>query len=126
MITYFFGGWDIAVITLLVFVIMDYVSGIICAVCFKELSSKEGFKGLAKKMFIIIILAVAVLLDRLMNNGAFIFRTLVCYFYIANEGLSILENAIRLGLPVPEKIHSVLAQLFDSNPKKSKNNNKTE
>ena len=72
-----------------------------------------GLKGLSKKFLIILILIGAVELDRLMSNGTWVFRTLVCYFYIANEGISLLENAGNLGLPVPEKLKAALAQLKD-------------
>ena len=72
-----------------------------------------GLKGLSKKFLIILILIGAVALDRLMSNGIWVFRTLVCYFYIANEGISLLENAGNLGLPVPEKLKAALAQLKD-------------
>lgn len=109
--TYLFGGWDTAIIVLVVFMAMDYITGVIHAYVTKTLSSEIGLKGLAKKFLIILILIGAVCLDRLIGNGTWVFRTLVCYFYIANEGLSLLENASNLGLPVPDKLKEALAQL---------------
>ena len=72
-----------------------------------------GLKGIARKFLIVLVLIVAVLLDRLLSEGTWIFRTLACYFYIANEGISILENIIVLGVPVPEQLKNALAQLRD-------------
>ncbi len=111
--TYLFGGWDVALITLVVFMVLDYMTGVIIAINNKTLSSAVGMKGLSKKFLIILILIGAVCLDRLMSNEAYIFRTLVCYFYIANEGISLIENAANLGLPVPQKLREVLEQLRD-------------
>ena len=109
--TYFFGGWDVALAVLITFMVFDYLTGVIIAIINKKLSSAIGFKGLAKKLFIIVILVVGVLLDRLINSGEWIFRTLVAYFYIANEGISIVENIAVLGVPVPEKIIDILEQI---------------
>ena len=77
----------------------------------KQLSSDVGLRGLAKKAVILIVLIVAVCLDRLLNTGNWVFRTLVCYFYIANESISLLENCSALGLPIPEQLVDALAQL---------------
>lgn len=115
--TWLFGTWDIAVIALIVFMVLDYISGVCVAYINKEVSSDVGLKGLTRKFLIILVLIAAVLLDRLMNTDNWIFRTLVCYFYIANEGISLLENASNLGLPVPEKIKDALIQLKDGNKK---------
>ena len=109
--TYLLGDWDTALVVLAIFVVLDYVTGVLVAVINKTLDSEIGFKGLAKKALIIIILIMAVCLDRLLGNEGWVFRTLVCYFYIANEGISLLENAGNLGLPVPQKIKDVLEQL---------------
>lgn len=111
--TYLFGGWDTAIVVLITFMVMDYITGVLYAWNTKTVSSEVGLKGLSKKFLIILILIGAVALDRLMSNGAWVFRTLVCYFYIANEGISLLENAGNLGLPVPEKLKAALAQLRD-------------
>ena len=121
-LTYFFGGWDVALAVLITFMVFDYLTGVIIAIINKKLSSAIGFKGLAKKLFIIVILVVGVLLDRLINSGEWIFRTLVAYFYIANEGISIIENIAVLGVPIPKKIIEILEQIKD----KHENNDKTE
>lgn len=112
VITWILGTWDISVIVLILFMSLDYLTGMIKAYITKELSSRIGIKGLAKKSLILIVLIVAVLLDRLINT-TWVFRTLVCYFYIVNEGLSILENCGELGLPLPQKLIDALLQLKD-------------
>lgn len=109
--TYLFGSWDKALAILICFMVMDYITGIIKAWYKKELSSDTGLHGLARKGTILIVLIIAVLLDRLLNEGTWVFRTLVCYFYIANEGISILENIAVLNVPFPAKIKEVLIQL---------------
>lgn len=98
-------------ITLVVFMSLDYITGVIIGVTENKLSSAVGFKGLAKKLLIIVVLIGTVQLDKLQGTGLWVFRTLVCYFYIANEGISLLENAGKLGLPVPEKLKKTLEQL---------------
>lgn len=113
--TYLFGGWDVALITLIVFMTLDYLTGVIIAINTKTLSSAVGMKGISKKMLIILILIGAVCLDRLVGNATWIFRTLVCYFYIANEGISLIENAANLGLPIPTKLKEALEQLKNEN-----------
>ena len=113
--TYLFGDADVAVITLVIFMLLDYFTGVMIGVSEKKLSSAIGFSGLAKKMMIIFILIAAVQLDKLQGTDQWMFRTLVCYFYIANEGISLVENSGRLGLPVPNKIKKVLKQLKESN-----------
>lgn len=116
--TALFGAWDMALKILILFMCLDYFTGWLRGVVKKELSSDVGFKGLAKKSVILVILIVAVSLDRLMNNGTWVFRTLICYFYIANEGLSIIENSATLGLPIHPKIKQVLLQLQQEGNKK--------
>lgn len=117
LLTWLFGAWDIAVIVLIAFMVLDYISGVCVAFINKEISSDVGLHGLTRKFLIILVLIAAVLLDRLMNTESWIFRTIVCYFYIANEGISLLENASNLGLPIPEKIKDALIQLKDGNKK---------
>jgi len=101
--TWLFGIWNTAIAVLITFMVLDYVTGLI--------------KGFARKAVIFIVLIVAVSLDRLTGNGQWIFRTLVCYFYIANEGLSIVENCAQIGLPVPQKIKDALIQLKEGGKK---------
>ena len=109
--TYIFGGWDAPITVLLWFMGIDYVTGLMSAAVQNRLNSKAGYKGIAKKASILVVLIVAVLLDRLLNSGMWVFRTLVCYFYIANEGISILENCGKCGLPLPKKLLKALEQL---------------
>lgn len=118
--TWLFGAWDTALIVLICFMILDYTTGLTRAWVNQEVSSDVGLKGIARKSVILVMLIVAVLLDRLLNTGSWVFRTLVCYFYIANEGISLLENCACLGLPIPEKLKDALAQLKDGEKKELK------
>ncbi|KEH90632.1 phage holin family protein [Clostridium botulinum C/D] len=122
--TTLFGSWDLALQILIIFMIADYVMGILIALSNKTLSSKIGFKGLLKKAVIFIVLILAVSLDRLLNTGSWVFRTLACYFYIANEGISILENCACLGVPIPQQITDALVQLKEGNKKEIKEQDK--
>lgn len=109
---YFFGGFDGFLIALLSFVVIDYITGIMVAIINKELSSEVGFKGIFKKVLIFFLVGVAHLLDtQILGGDGSVLRTAVIFFYLSNEGVSILENVAVLGLPVPEKIQEVLAQL---------------
>lgn len=121
-LTWLFGAWDTAIMVLACFMGLDYITGVIRAYVNKEVSSNIGFIGIARKAVIFIVLIVAVLLDRLFNTGSWVFRTLVCYFYIANEGISLLENCASLGLPIPEQLKNALIQLKDGEKKGEKNN----
>lgn len=116
-LTWLFGAWDTAIKVLIAFMVLDYISGVLVAYINKKISSDVGLRGLTRKFLILIVLMAAVLLDRLMNTENWIFRTLVCYFYVANEGISLLENAANLGLPVPDKLKDALVQLKDRNKK---------
>ncbi|MGL4617092.1 MAG: phage holin family protein [Mycoplasmoidaceae bacterium] len=111
VITFLLGDFDLVLIILICFMILDYITGLLRAYINKEISSNIGLKGITRKGLIFIIIIIAVLLDRLINDSNFIFRTLVSYFYISNEAISILENSGALGLPIPEKIKEALAQL---------------
>lgn len=116
-VTWLFGTWDIALIVLVAFMVLDYSTGLIKAFVNKDVSSDVGLKGIARKSLILLVLIVAVLLDRLINSGTWLFRTIVCYFYICNEGISLLENAIAMGLEVPEQLQNALIQLKEGNKK---------
>lgn len=118
--TYLFGAWDTALIVLVTFIVLDYMTGLIKAYVNKVVSSDIGLKGIARKSLILIVLIVAVMLDRLIDNGTWVFRTLICYFYIANEGISLLENCAQLGLPIPDKLRDALIQLKEGNKKGAK------
>ncbi|HHD2604211.1 phage holin family protein [Clostridium perfringens] len=111
LFTWLLGAWDTPLVILIVLMALDYITGITKGYVNKDLSSNIGLKGIARKGVIFTILIVAVMLDRLLNTGNWIFRTLVCYFYIANEGISIIENASELGVPVPSKLKNSLIQL---------------
>ncbi|EJT6481053.1 phage holin family protein [Clostridium perfringens] len=117
--TWLFGAWDTPLVVLIVFMTLDYVTGFTRGYINKELSSDVGLKGIARKCVIFVVLIVAVMLDRLMNTGNWLFRSLVCYFYIANEGLSLLENSAALGVPIPTKLKDALAQLKEGNKKET-------
>ena len=110
-LTYIFGGWDAALSILIIFMVLDYLTGVIYAYTVKSLNSEVGFKGLIKKCMILVVLIIGVMLDRMLGNGTWVFRTLVCYFYIANEGISLLENVANIGIPIPNKIRNALEQL---------------
>lgn len=117
---YYLGGFDGLLYALIAFVICDYVTGIMCAVSDKKLSSEVGFKGIAKKVVIFILVAVANIIDTNVITQGAILRTAVISFYLSNEGLSLVENATHLGLPVPDKLKAVLAQLHDRAEKEEK------
>lgn len=118
--TWLFGAWDTPLGILILFIVLDYITGLIRGYINKELSSDVGLKGIARKAVIFVVLIVAVALDRLLDTGTWVFRSLICYFYIANEGLSLLENCGSLGLPIPNKILDALAQLKDGEKKEIK------
>lgn len=109
-LTWIFGGWDLAIQILVSMMVIDYITGVIVAYINKEVDSRVGFRGICKKLLTMVILIVAVLLDRLFGQG-WIFRTVTCYFFIANEGISILENIAKCGIPLPTKLMDKLIQL---------------
>lgn len=110
---YFLGGCDGLLIALLLFVITDYITGVMCAIADKKLSSAVGFKGICRKVLIFLLVGIANILDMQVIGTGGVLRTAVIFFYISNEGVSLLENAGHLGLPIPVKIKSVLEQLHD-------------
>ena len=101
------------IIALVVFVAVDYLTGILCAISDKSLSSEVGFKGIAKKVVIFMLVGVANILDVEVIGTGSVLRTAVIFFYLSNEGISLLENAAHLGLPVPRKLKDVLEQIHD-------------
>lgn len=107
----FLGGMDGLIYALLAFSVIDYVTGIMCAVDKKELSSSVGFKGIARKIIIFSLVGVANILDVYILGHVGVLRAAVIFFYLSNEGISILENTSKLGLPVPEKLQNILQQL---------------
>ena len=108
---WFLGGCDGLLYALIAFVAIDYITGVMCAVIDHRLSSEVGFKGIFKKVLIFLLVGVANILDVQVIGTGYVLRTAVIFFYISNEGVSLLENAAYLGLPVPEKIKTVLEQL---------------
>ncbi|GFH40223.1 phage holin family protein [Lactococcus insecticola] len=110
---WFLGGFDGLLYTLVAFVVVDYITGILRAVADKKLSSKIGAHGITKKIMIFLLVGVAHLLDlEIIGNGS-ILRDAVIFFYISNEGISLLENASKIGLPIPQKLTDILEQLHD-------------
>lgn len=110
---WFLGGCDGLLYALIAFAVVDYLTGIMCAIVDKKLSSAVGFKGIFKKVLIFVLVGIANILDvQVIGNGG-VLRTAVIFFYISNEGISLLENASHLGLPIPAPIRNVLQQLHD-------------
>ena len=114
---WFLGGCDGLLYALLAFVVIDYVTGIMCAVVDKKLSSEVGFKGIFKKVLIFALVGIGHILDTRVIGSGSAMRTAVIFFYLSNEGVSLLENAAYLGLPIPQKLKSVLEQLHDRSEK---------
>lgn len=114
-VTWLFGTWDSTLKILISIIALDYITEVIQAYINKTMCSRLGLKCIAKKSTIFIVLALSVLLDRVLNNENWMFRTLVSYFYIANEGVSILENAGKMGLKIPIKFKNALIQLRNEN-----------
>lgn len=110
---WFLGGLDGFMYALIAFVAIDYLTGVMCAIADKELSSEVGFKGLFRKVLIFVMVGVGHILDTQIIGKGGVLRTAVIFFYLSNEGVSLLENAAHLGLPVPEKLKDVLAQLHN-------------
>ena len=110
---YFLGGCDGFLYALIAFVAIDYLTGVMCAIVDRKLSSSVGFKGIFRKILIFVMVGIGHTLDAQILGGGDVLRTAVIFFYCANEGLSLIENAGHLGLPIPEKLKSVLAQLHN-------------
>lgn len=110
---YFLGGCDGLVYALIAFVVIDYITGVMCAIGDKTLSSEVGFRGICRKVLIFLLVGIANILDVQVIQTGCVLRTAVIFFYISNEGISLLENAAHLGLPIPEQIKTVLEQLHD-------------
>ena len=110
-IGYFVGGVDGLMTALLIFMVLDYVTGLMCAITDRKLSSSVGFKGICKKVLIIMLVGVAHVVDLHVVGTGDALRSAVVCFYLSNEGVSMLENAAHLGLPVPDKLKGILAQL---------------
>ena len=123
---YFLGGCDGLLYTLLAFVVLDYITGIMCAVADHKLSSAGGFKGIFRKSLIFALVGVGQLLDVQVLGAVGVLRTAVIFFYLSNEGVSLIENAAHLGLPIPAKLKAVLEQLHDRAEKDGENDEQAE
>jgi len=112
---WFLGGFDGFLYALIAFVVIDYITGVMVAVVDKNLSSSVGFKGICRKVLIFALVGIANIIDVYVLGQAGVLRTAVIFFYISNEGVSLLENSAHLGLPIPAKLKDVLEQLHDRN-----------
>ena len=126
---WFLGGCDGLLYTLIAFVAVDYLTGFMCAVVDQKLSSEVGFKGIFRKILIFVLVGIANILDVNIIGTGCVLRTAVIFFYLSNEGVSLLENAAYLGLPIPEKLKDVLEQIHgraeaNGNDKAKINDNK--
>ena len=110
---YFLGGCDGLLYALIAFVAIDYITGVMCAISDKTLSSEVGFKGICRKVLIFLLVGIGHIVDAQVIGSGGVLRTAVIFFYLSNEGVSLLENAAHLGLPVPDAIKTVLEQLHD-------------
>lgn len=117
---YFLGGCDGLLYALIAFVVVDYITGVMCAIADHTLSSEVGFKGICRKVLIFLLVGIANILDVQVIGTGSVLRTAVVFFYISNEGISLLENAGHLGLPIPKKMKEVLEQLHDRSEKEDK------
>ena len=122
---YFLGGVDGLMIALIVFVALDYLTGVMCAIADKKLSSEVGFKGIFKKVLIFMLVGVANIVDVHVVGAGNALRSAVICFYLSNEGVSMLENAAHLGLPVPDKLKGILSQLHNRSDKDNTTDNTT-
>ena len=110
---WFLGGCDGLLYALIAFVVIDYITGVFCAAIDHKLSSEIGFKGICKKVLIFILVGMGNIIDvQIIGNGS-VMRTAVIFFYLSNEGISLLENSAHLGLPIPQKLKDILEQLHD-------------
>lgn len=115
---WFLGGMDGFLYALIAFVVIDYLTGVMCAIVDKKLSSNVGFRGIFRKVLIFVMVGVGHVIDTQLIGDGSVLRTAVIFFYISNEGVSLLENASHIGLPIPQKLKDVLAQLHDRGEQK--------
>lgn len=111
------GGFDGFLYALIAFAVIDYITGVMCAIVDKSLSSEVGFKGICRKVLIFILVGIGNIIDVYVLGDAGVLRTAVIFFYLSNEGVSLLENSAHLGLPVPDKLKEVLQQLHNKEVK---------
>lgn len=107
----YLGSFDSLMYALMAFIVTDYITGLLCAIVERNLSSEIGFRGICHKVFILLLVGVANVIDVHVIGSGCVLRSAVIFFYISNEGISIIENAARIGLPVPKKLRDVMKQL---------------
>ncbi len=117
---WFLGGFDGFLYALVAFVVLDYITGIMCAVLDKSLSSEIGFRGIFKKVLIFSLVGIGHIIDQSVIGDGSVIRTAVIFFYLSNEGVSVLENAAYIGLPIPQKLKDVLEQLHHRDDKEER------
>ena len=117
---WFLGGADGFLYALIAFVVIDYITGVMCAIADHDLSSAVGFKGICRKVLIFLLVGIGNVIDVQVLGHPGVLRTAIIFFYLSNEGLSLTENAAHLGLPVPEKLKEVLEQLHDRHDEEEK------
>ena len=110
---WFLGGIDGFLYALIAFVVIDYITGVMCAITDKKLSSSVGFKGICRKVLIFTLVGIGNIVDVYVLGQGGVLRTAVIFFYLSNEGVSIMENTAHLGLPIPTKLKDVLEQLHE-------------
>lgn len=118
---WFLGGSDGLLFALIAFVVIDYITGVMCAIADKKLSSAVGFKGICKKVLIFALVGGGHILDAFVIGSGSVLRTAIIFFYLSNEGVSLVENCAHLGLPVPQKLKDVLEQLHNRAEKEDDN-----
>lgn len=114
---FFLGGMDGFLYALLIFVVVDYITGVLVGIYKHKLNSETGFKGLLKKVFIFLLVGIGHIIDHHVLHQGDVIRTAICFFYISNEGISILENASKLKMPIPKKLKSILEQIREDEEK---------
>jgi toxin secretion/phage lysis holin len=117
LLGWFLGGFDGFLYALVALMVADYITGVMCAIVDKTLSSEVGFRGIFKKVLIFILVGIGHIIDTHLIGDGSVLRTAIIFFYCSNEGVSMLENAARLGLPIPEKLKDILAQLHNKGGK---------
>ncbi|MCQ1528834.1 phage holin family protein [Lutispora saccharofermentans] len=109
----YIGGFDGIIYTLLVFIVVDYITGVLVAIIQQKLSSEIGYKGISKKVLIFMLIGIGHAIDSYVTGQQGAIRTAIAFFYLANEGISIIENYTKIGLPIPQKLKSILKELHD-------------
>lgn len=113
-ISEYIGEFDSAIYALLIFMIIDYLTGLLCGIVSRNISSRIGFKGICRKVMILCLVGMANVLDKHILQTGTVLRTTVIFFYLSNEGISIIENTVFLGVPIPNRLHKILKQLKDN------------